>query len=120
MRWGDANRTPFNSGKTQYITLANRAPITKSSIQFIDSGIPRSTSIDFLGVRITKNLSWTEQIRNIYKTAFQKMGLLYKNKPHFSDKQFSTIYISHIRSQTEYCSPVWSGGGSVTGTGNTG
>ena len=43
----------------------------------------------------------------------QKMGLLYQTKPYFSDKQLSTIYKSHTRSQMEYCSPVWGGGGSV-------
>ena len=29
-RWGDVNRTTFNSGKTQYIGFTNRAPITNS------------------------------------------------------------------------------------------
>ena len=42
--------------------LTNRAPITESSIQFIDSGIPCSSSINILEVRITKDLSWTEHI----------------------------------------------------------
>ena len=66
-----------------------------------------------MGVKITKSLSWTEHIQNIYKTASQKLGLLYKTKPYFSDDQLLIIYKSHIRSQMEYCSPVWGGGGSV-------
>ena len=45
-RWGDVNRTTFNSVKTQYIAFTNRAPITESSIQFIDSSILCSSSID--------------------------------------------------------------------------
>ena len=111
--WGNNNRTTFNSSKSQYIAFSNRTPIQDSSIQFIDSVIPCSTSIDVLGVKITKSLSWTEHIQNIYKTASQKLGLLYKTKPYFSDDQLLIIYKSHIRSQMEYCSPVWGGGGSV-------
>merc|ERR1712002_391403 len=111
--WGANNRTTFNSNKSQYIAFTNRSQITTSSIQFINSVIPCSSSIDILGVKITKNLSWTEHIQNIYKTASQKLGLLYKTKPYFNDEQLLTIYKSHIRSQMEYCSPVWGGGGGV-------
>ena len=111
--WGANNRTTFNSNKSQYIAFTNRSQITTSSIQFINSVIPCYSSIDILGVKITKNLSWTEHIQNIYKTASQKLGLLYKTKPYFNDEQLLTIYKSHIRSQMEYCSPVWGGGGGV-------
>ena len=67
----------------------------------------------YLGVRITKNVSWTEHIRNILQTVSQKMGLLYKTWLFFSDKQLSTIYKSCIPSQIEYCSSVWGGDGCV-------
>ena len=60
-RWGDVNRRTFSSGKTQYIAFTNRASITNSSIQFIGSSIPCSSSIEILELGITKNLSWTEQ-----------------------------------------------------------
>ena len=43
----------------------------------------------------------------------KKMGLLYKTKPCFSDKQLSKIYKSHIRSLMEYSFPVLGGCGSV-------
>ena len=36
----------------------------------------------------------------------KKMGLLYKTKPYFSDKQLSKNYKIHIRSKVEYCCPV--------------
>ena len=39
------------------------------------------------------------------------MRLLWKTIAAILDKQLLTIYESHIRSQTEYRSPVWGGGG---------
>ena len=41
------------------------------------------------------------------------MEFLFKTEPYFSDEQLSTIHKSNIRSQMEYCSPVWGGCGSV-------
>ena len=79
----------------------------------MNSTIDNSTSINILGVKLKKNLSWTDHILNIYKTASQKLGLLYKTRPYFTDSQLLKIYKSHIRSQVEYCSPVWDGGGFV-------
>ena len=46
-------------------------------------------------------------------TVPQKLVLLYRTKPYFSDKQKLAIYTSNVMSQMEYCSPVLRGGGSV-------
>ena len=67
--WSNENRTTFNSCKSLYIAFINRASFTGSLIQSIYSTLPCWSSIDALRVIVAKNLSWSEQIPNIYRTA---------------------------------------------------
>nr|CAH7737145.1 unnamed protein product [Callosobruchus chinensis] len=49
--WGFKNMVEFNASKTQYCTLSN------------NKALPRSHSFKLLGVSITENMIWHEQIR---------------------------------------------------------
>ena len=111
--WGVHNLVTFNANKTKYIQFSNRNNNDDSLIIFNNTNIPKSENIDILGVTLTENLSWTPYVKSIAKKASRKMGLLYRVRKFFTDEQLSTIYKSHVRSQLEYCSPLWSGCGTV-------
>ena len=106
--WGTRNQVSFNPSKTQFIVFSNRKT-TASNINFQDTTIFASPSLTLLGVNIDRKLLWTNHVTSVYKNASRKMGLLYKTKHYFNSNQLLTIYNSHIRSQMEYCSPLWGG-----------
>lgn len=111
--WGQNNLVSFNAEKTKYIQFSNRLDSNASQITFNEVNVPKSHSIDILGVTLNASLSWTPYVRNIAKNASRKMGLLYRVREFFTDEQVAIIYKSHVRSQMEYCSPLWSGCGAV-------
>ena len=45
------------------------------------------------------------------KQGSKKDGFALQDQKFISSIQLSTIYKSHIRSQMEYCSPLWDGAG---------
>ena len=108
LNWVQINQVKFNPDKPQFIIFSNRNN-TGTEIDFQDVAIPALTSFTLLGIDINCKLSWTNDIKNVSKKNFRKGGSTVKNKNYFSSNQFSTIYKSHIRSQMEYCSPLWDG-----------
>ena len=62
-----------------------------------------------LGVKLEENLNWTSHISYISKKANQRLHILRKLKPFLSSNQLHTVYLTHIRSLFDYCSPVFVG-----------
>ena len=111
--WGQSNLVSFNASKTKYIQFSNRKDSQHSHIVFNDVMIPKSDNIDILGVTLNTNLSWTSYVKTVAKNASKKLGLMYRVREFFTDEQLALIYKSHVRSQMEYCSPLWGGCGDV-------
>ena len=61
-----------------------------------------------LGVLVTTNLSWTEQILALYSKASSRLGLL-KRTLHFTNcpQQKRAFYLAIVRSQFEHCVQIW-------------
>ena len=70
--------------------------------------LPYVTSVKYLGVLLTSNLSWSEHVSALSSKARQLIGLLFRN--FYKDAQLNTLiklYVSNIRPHLEYCSTVW-------------
>ena len=61
-----------------------------------------------LGVHVTSNLSWGDQIDYIYSKASSRLGLL-KRTLHFvkCPKQKRVFYLAIVRSLFEHCVQIW-------------
>ena len=61
-----------------------------------------------LGVHVTSNLSWGDQIDYIYSKASSRLGLL-KRALHFvkCPKQKRVFYLAIVRSLFEHCVQIW-------------
>ena len=69
--------------------------------------IEPSTCHKDLGILLTDLLTWEEHYNYISSRAYKQLGLLKRTFPtvHVSAKK--NLYLSLVRSQLTYCSPVW-------------
>ena len=65
-------------------------------------------SAKYLGVDISKDLSWNSHINRISKKANSMVGFLRRNLPSASKATKTNAYFSLVRPHVEYCCSVWS------------
>ena len=74
------------------------------------SGTPlqRVTSVRYLGVELTQDLSWSLHVSHLCAKARQLIGLLYRRfYKHANTATLLQLYKSFIRPHLEYCAIVW-------------
>ena len=63
----------------------------------------------YLGVTLSRDMSWSHHINSVCAKARQILGLIYRRFYHHSDSAtILTLYVSLVRPYLEYASPVWS------------
>ena len=78
------------------------------ALVLLSSPIDRVDSIDYLGLRIQCDLSWTDHIRNICSKARRLVGMLFRQFYHCAESStIRTLYLTLIRPHLEYASDVW-------------
>ena len=80
---------------------------------FHGTAIPERPNVKVVGLTMCHNMSWKEHITNVYRSANRSLGLLRRARAVLNSAALATIYKSFIRSQLEYCCPIWMGGGEV-------
>ena len=72
--------------------------------------LSRVTKFNDLGIIITTNLSWCENVKTVSSKVHPMMGMINHsiglNKLQLDVKR--QLYLAHVRSILEYCSPMWS------------
>ncbi len=77
-------------------------------LHLIKSTIPPYLTHRDLGVYISSDLSWNDHHNNITAKAYRTMHLIRRTFGHSpSVSANKKLYISLIRSQVTYCSPLW-------------
>ena len=96
----------FNATKTKCMTITrrniNHPPITFQGKQLQDVDYHKH-----LGVTFSKNLNWSEHIKNILDSSSKMLDILRRLKHDIDRKTLETIYFTFIRPKLEYASPVW-------------
>nr|CAH7747910.1 unnamed protein product [Callosobruchus chinensis] len=72
-----------------------------------NQALPRGHSFKLLGVSITENMIWHEQISSITTATGKKLGYLFKARKYFSPSNLLTLFKAQIRPSLEYCSHIW-------------
>jgi hypothetical protein len=71
--------------------------------------LPRSNSVQDLGVVFDSKLSFTDHIESIVNSSFKSLGFVLRNGRKFSDVDtLKPLYFTYVRSRLEYASIVWS------------
>ena len=106
-KWISEHGLELNSAKTNVLPITrSRQPIPLHLCVGNDP-ISVVSSIKYLGVNVTSDLSWSIHVRNTVKGTKHQLGLLYR-KLHLATPQVRhSIYRSAVLPKLEYCSSVW-------------
>ena len=72
--------------------------------------IPQVKHHRHLGLVMNNKLSWTEHIKDVYRTCSRMIGVLRRLRRRLQGATVKAIFIGAIRPRMEYASQVWSGG----------
>ena len=98
----------FNPSKCQVIHITkSRTPI-KNTYTLHNTILEATTAAKYLGVDISRDLSWDTHINRITKSANQTLGFLKRNIKVHSEELKAAAYKTLVRPILEYCSTVWS------------
>jgi hypothetical protein len=129
--WAEKWLVTYNHTKTEQVTYSrkrdmahyhkvnglnkngsfNPGPVTcpHPTLSFSGAVVPQSPQVKIVGLTISYNLTWGTHIMNIHRNANRSLAMLRRARRVLSPPALSTIYKSYIRSQVEYCCPIWMG-----------
>ena len=101
----------INSLKTKYMIISRKSPTFLASLLPLclnNSQLDLVTSLKYLGIIISSNLSWSLHIQSICSKARQIIGVIYRSfYQHASPQTLFTLYRSLVLPHLTYCSSVW-------------
>ena len=117
--WSVKNKMKFHTDKCKVLAIA---PTGKGIDNYLDQIFPfnifyyhmNDVDLQFvqsekdLGIVVTSNLSWVDQLNSLYSKTSCRLGLL-KRTLHFikCPKQKRNFYLAIVRSQFEHCVQIW-------------
>ena len=109
--WCSENNLALNTGKTKEIIVDFRKHNTDPPPLYINGeSVERVHTFRFLGVLISDNISWSENVTTITKKAQQRLQFLRVLRRYNLDSNLLlTFYRSSIESLLTYCITVWYG-----------
>ena len=114
-QWASDNKMHFHSLKCKVLSVHNKpspflgiCPFIQFHYHLGDSMLPFDDSERDLGVDITKNLLFNDQINRILAKASQQFGLTKRTCSFVNDiRRKRALYLTLVRSQFEHCSSIW-------------
>ena len=98
----------YNPGKCQVIHITCSKSPVKSRYFMRNQELESVDAAKYLGVTISKDLSWNTHINNITSTANKTLGFVKRNVVTKQKVIKTMAYNSLVRPQVEYASVVWS------------
>ena len=108
--WSQKWSLPFNASKCASMSFFASSPPPNSSPQLCIDGQPVSSkeTLKDLGVNLTANLDWSKHYKCILSKAYRMLNLLWRTFcSDNSCKVKKVLYLTLVRSQVTYCSPIW-------------
>ena len=93
----------FNPGKCQVIHITHSKSLVKSRYFMHNQELEYVDAAKYLGVAISKDLSWNTHINNITSTASETLGFVKRNVVTKNKDIKTMAYNSLVRPQVEYC-----------------
>ena len=98
----------FNPGKCQVIHITRSKCPVKARYFMHNQELESVDAAKYLGVTISKDLSWKHHINNITSTANKTLGFVKRNVVAKNKDIKTMAYNSLVRPQVEHTSAVWS------------
>ena len=105
--WAKANSLKLNVMKTKAITFSRKRHTPTFRLSLNGTSLPIVTSLKFLGVTLSNNLSWSEHINNIYLRSKRQLGLIHQHFHAATRVARERLYVSTVLPYLDYCSLVW-------------
>ena len=106
-QWSTTWLMKFNTDKCHTMRIALRSKLVKANYHLGGCPLSMVSEYPYLGLTITKNMSWQTHIDNVSAKANRMLGLIRRNLRGSSQKLRQKAYQSLVRSQVEYCSSIW-------------
>lgn len=106
--WCRKWKMSINYSKSTYTHISKRKTIHSFPYSIGGHLLVHAQQFKYLGVTITRKLSWTEHIDNVCTIAYQKLYILRKKLEHASRDVKHIAYTTFIRTILEYSAVVWS------------
>ncbi|KAK0138091.1 putative RNA-directed DNA polymerase from transposon BS [Merluccius polli] len=109
--WCSENNLALNTKKTKEIIVDFRKHSTDPAPLYINGEcVERAHTFRFLGILISADISWSENITAVIKKAQQRLHFLrVLRKYNLNSNLLLTYYCSSIESLLTYCITVWYG-----------
>ena len=105
--WAKANSLKLTVMKTKAVTFSRKRHTPTFCLSLNGSSIPIVTSLKFLGVTLSNNLSWSEHINNICLRSKRQLGLIHRHFHAAPRVARERLYVSTVLPYLDYCSSVW-------------
>ena len=105
--WFEKNSMRANATKFQLMFLARSTDTTSHFLKVDNVEIKATDSINILGIELDKRLNFKMCIEEVCSQAGKQINALKRIRQHLEKECKKTIYNSYIKSNFNYCSPVW-------------
>ena len=100
----------LNPAKCKYmiITRKRQAILPPTPLTVMGNTLDKVSSFKYLGVWITKDLSWSKHVSEVCIKAKKVIGLIYRQYyQHSNTDTLKQLYMSSVRPHLEYATAVW-------------
>ena len=98
----------FKPSKCQVIHITRSKQPLNTQYTLHDQVFEATDTAKYLGVTISKDLSWNDHISSLTSKANSTLGFVKRNVKTSNVKVKEMAYKTLVRPQVEYASPVWS------------
>jgi len=106
--WADKWKMDFNVSKCAIMSVTHKTRPSVYGYIMKSQEVPRVTSHDYLGVRVTSKLKWSEHCDRVSTNASRSLGLLRRNLYACSQDVKSQAFSAIVQPKLEYASSAWS------------
>ena len=105
--WSQLWKLNFNIKKCLQLSICRSLKV--NYVYLLDHNVlERVEFINDLGVTVSSNLSWSKNIKSISAKANSLLGMIRRSISFDAPSPVKfQLYVSHVRSILEYCSPLW-------------
>ena len=105
-KWFNKNRLHINASKSSCMVLSTRQ-INDVDVIINDTPLTVDNKVKYLGVTISKDLTWNHHIANVCKKLGHGIQLIRKLKQILPLNDLITLYKTVIQPHIDYCLTVW-------------
>lgn len=105
--WESTWQMSFNPDKCEVLRITNKRSKIMTNYYIHDQQFQIVDNAKYLGLTISKNLSWNNQVNNITKKANSTLAFLRRNIRNCPQTAKTQAYNTVVRPSLEYASTVW-------------